>query len=104
MSTLIENHLDILKEKIRKIKYEFQEKYQIEELGLFGSYVRGEQTENSDIDLLVTFKPEARFGLFTYCELQNLLSDKLGKKVDLVMKKGLKPHIGKHILSEVIYL
>jgi predicted nucleotidyltransferase len=54
--------------------------------------------------LLITFKPEARFGLVTYIKLQNLLSDKLGKKVDLVMKKGLKPHIGKYILNEVVYL
>ncbi|NCO73936.1 MAG: nucleotidyltransferase family protein [Cyanobacteria bacterium] len=104
MSTVTNNDLDILKEKIRKIKSEIQDEYFIEELGLFGSYVRGEQTENSDIDLLVTFKPEARFGLVTYCELENLLSEKLGKKVDLVMKKGLKPHIGKYILNEVVYL
>ncbi|NCQ40374.1 MAG: nucleotidyltransferase family protein [Cyanobacteria bacterium] len=104
MSTVTNNDLDILKEKIRKIKSEIQDEYFIEELGLFGSYVRGEQTENSDIDLLVTFKPEARFGLLTYCELENLLSEKLGKKVDLVMKKGLKPHIGKYILNEVVYL
>ena len=104
MSTVIENDLDILKDKIRKIKSEIQEEYYIEELGLFGSYVRGEQTESSDIDLLITFKPEARFGLVRYIKLQNLFSDKLGKKVDLVMKKGLKPNIGKHILREVIYL
>lgn len=106
MSTVTENDLDLiaLKKKIKDIKSEFQEEYHIEELGLFGSYVRGEQTENSDIDLLITFKPEARFGLFTYCHLQNLLSDRLGKKVDLVMKKGLKPNIGKHILNEVVYL
>jgi len=104
MSTVTNNDLDILKEKIRKIKSEIQDEYFIEELGLFGSYVRGEQTENSDIDLLVTFKPEARFGLVTYCELENILSEKLGKKVDLVMKKGLKPHIGKYILNEVVYL
>ncbi|WP_373470710.1 nucleotidyltransferase family protein [Carnobacterium alterfunditum] len=104
MSTVTNNDLDILKDKIRKIKSEIQDEYQIEELGLFGSYVRGEQTENSDIDLLVTFKPEARFGLVTYCELENLLSEKLGKKVDLVMKKGLKAHIGKYILNEVVYL
>lgn len=104
MSTVIDNDLDILKKKIRQIKLEIEKEYQIEELGLFGSYVRGEQTENSDIDLLITFKPEARFGLIKYINLQNLLSDKLGKKVDLVMKKGLKTHIGKQILSEVIYL
>lgn len=104
MSAVTENYIDTLKNEIRKIKSEIQDEYQIEELGLFGSYVRGEQTENSDIDLLITFKPEARFGLFTYCHIQNLFSDRLGKKVDLVMKKGLKPHIGKRILSEVVYL
>lgn len=106
MRILTDNDLDliVLKKKIKRIKSEIEDEYQIEELGLFGSYVRGEQTEYSDIDLLVTFKPKARFGLFTYGKLQNLLSDKLGKKVDLVMKKGLKPHIGKHILNEVIYL
>lgn len=102
--TVKKSKLDILKENIKKIKLEIEEEYQIDELGLFGSYVRGEETENSDIDLLVTFKPEARFGLVKYGKLQNLFSDRLGKKVDLVMKKGLKPHIGKHILSEVIYL
>ena len=73
-------------------------------IGLFGSYAKGSEGPDSDIDLLVTFKPEARFGLVTYCELENLLSEKLGKKVDLVMKKGLKPHIGKYILNEVVYL
>lgn len=104
MSKVGNKDLEILTDKIRKIKAEIQDKYHIEELGLFGSYVRGEQTENSDIDLLVTFKPEARFGLFTYCNLQNLLSDKLGKKVDLVMKNSLKSHIIKYILNEVIYL
>ncbi|WP_017293279.1 nucleotidyltransferase family protein [Geminocystis herdmanii] len=104
MITVTENELDILKEKIKKIKLEIEKEYQIDELGLFGSYVRGEQTEDSDIDLLVTFKPEAKFGLIKYLKLQNLLSDKLEKQVDLVMKKGLKPYIGEQILKEVIYL
>lgn len=102
--SLKEDKLALLKEDIKAIKSEIQEKYQIEELGLFGSYVRGEETENSDIDILITFKLEAKFGLFKYCELQNIFSDKLGKKVDLVMKNGLKIHIGKHILNEVIFL
>jgi predicted nucleotidyltransferase len=45
-----------------------------------------------------------RFGLLTFCELENQLSDQLGVKVDLVMKTGLKPHIGERILAEVQYL
>ncbi len=73
-------------------------------LGLFGPYVRREQTEESDIDVLVEFEPGFRFGLLTFCELENYLSDILGLKVDLVMKDGLKPHIGERILQEVIYL
>lgn len=104
MNTPNENKLTILLKKIRDIKLEIQEEYNIEELGLFGSYVRGEATENSDIDILVKFKSEARFGLVTYCELENLFTEKLGKKVDLVMKDYLKPHLGKSILNEVIYI
>ena len=98
------NKLDHLKKKIQQIKAELETEYQIDELGLFGSYVRGEETEKSDIDLLISFKPSARFGLVKYCKLQNIFSDRLGKKVDLVMKKGLKPYIGEQILKEVIYL
>ena len=93
-----------LQAKIREIKKEIEDKYQIEELGLFGSYVRGEETEDSDIDILIKFHSHHNLGLFKYCELQNLLSEKLGKKVDLVMKDSLKTYIGKYILDEVIYL
>ena len=95
-------------EKIRKILRELLPKiktqYQIKQLGLFGSYVRGEATENSDIDILVEFYPNINFGLITYCRLENQLSETLGKKVDLVTKDGLKPHFGANILKEVIYL
>jgi predicted nucleotidyltransferase len=60
--------------------------------------------KTSDLDVLVEFAPEARFGLLKFCELENDLSDILGLKVDLVMKAGLKPRIGERILQEVIYL
>jgi predicted nucleotidyltransferase len=66
--------------------------------------VRGEQTETSDIDLLVEFDPDARFGLLTFCQIESDLSELLQRKVDLVMKDGLKPRIGERILQEVIYL
>jgi len=83
---------------------QMQEKYQVRQLGIFGSFVRGEQTADSDIDVLVEFEPTARFGLLTFCQLENELSDLLNRKVDLVMKDGLKPRIGERILQEVIYL
>jgi uncharacterized protein len=83
---------------------EVQQKYHVHQLGIFGSFVRGEQTENSDIDLLVEFDPNVRFGLLTFCQLENDLSELLKRKVDLVMKDGLKPRLGEQILQEVIYL
>lgn len=81
-----------------------QQKYQVRRLGIFGSFVRGEQTDTSDVDVLVEFDPNARFGLLTFCQLENDLSELLQRKVDLVMKDGLKPRLGERILQEVIYL
>jgi predicted nucleotidyltransferase len=89
---------------LRQYLPQVQQKYRVRQLGIFGSFVRGEQTENSDIDLLVEFDPNARFGLLTFCQLENDLSEILQRKVDLVMKDGLKPRIGERILQEVIYL
>ena len=64
----------------------------------------GEQTPESDVDILVEFEPNAGMDLLTFIELENYLSDLLSIKVDLVMKSVLKPRIGKHILGEVVYL
>ncbi len=89
-------------EQLKKIKPEIQEKYKIKEMGVFGSYIRGEETPSSDLDILVDFYET--ISLFKFCALENFLSDILGKKVDLVMKDSLKPHIGKQILKEVKYL
>jgi uncharacterized protein len=76
-----------------------EEKYQVESLGVFGSYVRGSQRDDSDLDLLVTFREPP--SLLKYIELENYLSDLLGVKVDLVLKDGLKPRIGARVLHEV---
>ena len=91
-------------DRLRELLPKIQAEYQIEELALFGSYVRGEATDTSDIDILVKFHPDISFGLIGYCQLENYLSEQLGKKVDLVMKDSLKPHIGANILREAIYL
>jgi predicted nucleotidyltransferase len=96
--------LDCIIQTLKAILPELRDLYGVISLGLFGSYVRGEQTPDSDLDLLVEFDPVVRFGLLTYCELENTLSDRLGIKVDLVMKKALKPRIGERILQEVVYL
>ena len=69
---------------------------------MFGSYVRQEQTETSDVDVLVEFQEVP--SLLKFVQLENYLSDQLGIKVDLVHKSGLKPRLGEQILAEVIYL
>jgi len=74
--------------------------YQVQSLGIFGSYVRREQHSNSDLDVLVTFSEPP--SLLKFIALENYLSDLLDVKVDLVMQDALKPNIGQHILREVI--
>lgn len=87
-----------LKPYMAKLK----EEYQINRLGMFGSYVRNEQTSASDLDLLVTFTSTP--SLFKFIALENYLSDLLGVKVDLVMESALKPRIGKYIRKELVIL
>ena len=96
--------LDEIKKILKECEKELREKYKIKEIGIFGSYVRGEAKESSDIDILVEFEPDARISLLDFVELENYLSDILGIKVDLVEKSALKPRIGKQILSEVVYI
>ena len=79
-----------------------QERYSVRELGVFGSYVRQEQTEASDVDVLVEFSEIP--SLLRFVSLENYLTDNLGVKVDLVHRAGLKPRIGERILAEVVYL
>ena len=79
-----------------------EERYKVKELGLFGSYIRQEQTETSDVDVLVEFSEIP--SLLKFINLENYLSDNLGVRVDLVHKAGLKPRIGERILAEVVYL
>jgi hypothetical protein len=76
------------------------ERYSVETLEVFGSYVRSEQKKDSDLDVLVTFKEVP--SLLTFIAIENYLSDLLGVKVDLVMKDSLKPKIGQQILREAI--
>jgi predicted nucleotidyltransferase len=91
-------YIRVLKQHLTEI----QEKYSISYLGVFGSYVRGEQTSESDLDILVEFDETP--GLLKFIELEYYLGDLLGIKVDLVTRSGLKPNIGNCILNEVVAL
>ena len=94
--------IDEMKSILDKYKKELRKKYRVKEIGIFGSYVRGEQKRKSDIDILIEFEDVP--GLFKFIELEDYIGEILGVKTDLVMKDALKPNIGKHILSEVIYI
>lgn len=76
----------------------------IREVGLFGSYVRNEQTEKSDIDILIDFDPE-RETFDNYMAVYELLENLFKNlKVEVVTKNGLSPYIGPKILNEVQYV
>ena len=76
----------------------------VKSIGLFGSYLRGEADENSDIDILIDLSDDSNMTLFSLIELEQSLSFKFDKKVDLVIRRDLKRAIGERILSEVVYV
>ncbi len=76
-------------------------KFGVRELGLFGSVARGDNTGESDVDVLVEFEKES---FSTYMGLLFYLEDLFGSKVDLVMKDSIKPIIRNRILAETIYV
>jgi predicted nucleotidyltransferase len=74
----------------------------VKRYGLFGSFVRGQTTEQSDIDILVEFEPGQKT-FDNFIKLAFFLEDLLGREVDLVTAESLSPYIGPHILKEVEY-
>ena len=94
----LDRHISVL----RKYLPELQERYGVRSLGIFGSFVRGEQRKRSDLDVLVEF--DSAPTLFGFIDLRDYLTDLLGVKVDLVMKSALKPAVGRHILAEVVFV
>ncbi|MBI4320419.1 MAG: nucleotidyltransferase family protein [Chloroflexi bacterium] len=94
------NQLTSYMEELRRRKPELAERYRVKSLGVFGSYVHGEQKKGSDLDLLVEFyEPPS---LLEFVALEHYLTDLLNVKVDLVMRDALKPAIGRHILNELL--
>ena len=91
-----------IEEILKHYKTELREKYKIKEIGIFGSYMRGEQTEISDIDVLVEFD-EVPY-LLTFLEIERYLERVLDIKVDLVEKMSLRSRIRERILHEVEFV
>ena len=87
-------------EDLRRLKPELAKRYPIKELGVFGSYARGEQRPDSDLDVLVDFNEPV--GLLDFVGLQQDLSDHFCVEVDLVMAEAPKPRIWQRIRAEVV--
>ncbi len=97
MKTLAE-----VKQILHDQKPYLDERYGVTEIGIFGSYVREEQRPDSDLDILIELEDPPRISLLDLVNLQNYLSDLLGVKVEVAIKKNLKPRLSPYILQEVV--
>ena len=91
--------MDVI-ETLKKHEREIKERYGVRRIGVFGSYVRGEQKETSDIDILVEFN-EPTFDNFM--NLSFYLEGLFGKKVDLITTRGMSPYISPVVEKEVVW-
>ncbi|MDR3153662.1 MAG: nucleotidyltransferase domain-containing protein [Deltaproteobacteria bacterium] len=89
------------KDKVLEIVNKY-EQFGFTDLKIHGSVARGEDTENSDLDLVYTFKPIKEFKYTYFSQFNDDLEDLLGIKIDLSMDKELKPLIANHILSYAV--
>jgi hypothetical protein len=96
----MKNKDEILK-ILEELREEIRKKYKVKAIGVFGSIIRGEQKETSDIDVLVDFEDDA--DLFDLTGLALFLEEKLNQKVDVVSKRALREEIKEGILKEVTY-
>jgi predicted nucleotidyltransferase len=91
-----------IKTILKKQKPIIKDKYGVKDIGIFGSYVRGEQKKKSDIDILVEF--EKPISLLKLVNLENFLSDLIQIKTDVVPKKDIRSELKERILKEVVYI
>ncbi len=95
-----EKNLAEIQHTLRAILPELNADYGVSSLSVFGSYARGGESADSDLDLLVEFDHAPT--IFQFTRLQRRLATASGSKVDLVMRSALKPNIGKQILRELV--
>lgn len=93
--------LNFIKKTLTQLKPELVEKYHINSIGLFGSVVRDDFSQSSDIDIIVDFSQP--IGI-EFVDLADYIEKKLKKPIDLVSKKGIKPKYYQEIESEIIYV
>lgn len=92
--------LEQIKEILKNHKDEIKKEFKAEIIGVFGSYVRGEEKPESDVDILVRFMEGAT--IFDLVGLAEFLEEKLGIKADVVSERALRPELKEQILKEVV--
>ncbi|PKP58398.1 MAG: nucleotidyltransferase [Candidatus Altiarchaeales archaeon HGW-Altiarchaeales-2] len=90
-----------IEEKLKKYKQLLKEKFKVKNIGIFGSYARGEESKNSDVDLLVEFYEPVGW---EFIDLKEFLEELIKKDVDLVTIRALKPQLKDNILKDVVYV
>ena len=90
-----------IEKKLQKLKPFLFRRYNVSKIGYFGSFSRNEQTEESDIDILVEFSKPIGWDFF---DLKDLLEKELGVKVDLVSTKALRKQLRDSILDQTQYV
>ena len=93
--------LEEIKQVLSRQKQALAETFKVKEIGIFGSYVRGEQEELSDVDILVEFNEPIGW---EFIDLLDYLENALNMKVDLVTPNALRPQFKERILKEVAYV
>ena len=94
--------LEEVKPILRQNKSKLSGRYGIKRIGVFGSFVRGEQHKRSDVDILVEFDQVP--GLLQFVQIEEHLRRLLGRRVDLARKEALRPELRERILKETVYL
>ncbi len=94
--------LEEIKEILNNNKEILRKKYKVKEIGIFGSYVRGEQRKKSDVDILVEF--EEPVSLLKLVSVENFLKEIVGMKVEVIPKKDIRSELKEKILKEVVYI
>lgn len=96
---------ETIKQKIAQNKEYLKKTYGVEEIGVFGSFARGDNDENSDIDIAIEINHnKAVVGFFEFARMERFLEELLGRKVDLVTKRSIKPYIKERVLAQIIMI
>ena len=94
--------IEEIKRSIAECKEDLRLEYGVKEIGIFGSYAKGKQKTDSDLDILIEF--ERPIGFVRLMRLEDRLSRLSGVKVEIVTRNALKPYIGRRILEDVVYV